>query len=274
MIAVAALARRQVSVALSGDGGDEMLGGYDRYRLNSVLAGVLDGGWSSVAAGCGSALMRLWPEHMRGRGIVRLLAPGSRTRYQRLLADPWLAKHSIVGESDLTAFSAAWDDATPGLLNRMCKTDLRLYLPEDLMTKVDRACMAVGLEARAPFLDRPLFEFLARTPPELKSRRGESKRPLRRLVARAVGPRFVRRRKQGFAVPLGRWFRHELHDIVDSLAASSSFVGALFPRHFLRHLVAAHATGSRDLSNRIWMLLVLEGWHARFGGTVTARADA
>ena len=182
MLALAKTARQHVTVALSGDGGDELLGGYTRYRLNQMLGRVFDGKFSSVAGWCGTALKHVWPDEVRGRGLVRILTPSAHDRYRMLVSDDWLATRAVVGPSDLTAFAAAWDARTPGLLNRMCKTDLRLYLPEVVMTKVDRTCMAVGLEPRAPFLDRPLFEFIARSPADLKGGPRESKRPLRRTI--------------------------------------------------------------------------------------------
>jgi asparagine synthase (glutamine-hydrolysing) len=259
------MAREHVTVVLSGDGGDEMLGGYDRYRWNTTLAGLMEGRFAGASAACGAALNQMWPEHIKGRGLVRLLVGDSRERYRRLLADGWLARQSVVGLSDLSAFSEAWDEGTTGLLDRMCKADLGLYLPEDLMVKVDRACMAVGLEPRAPFLDRPLFEFLSRTPTVIRGAGRDSKRPLRRIVGRVAGPRAATRKKQGFAVPLGHWFRHELRDLIsDLLTRQTSFVSTLFPREFVPRLIDAHAKGTRDLSHRLWALLVLERWHDQF----------
>jgi asparagine synthase (glutamine-hydrolysing) len=269
MLALARIARKHVAVALSGDGGDELLGGYTRYHLNTKLSPILDGRFGRLAALCGTALKHAWPDDMRGRGLVRLLTRGAHERYRLLVSDHWLAKHTVVGPSDLTPFADAWDERTPGLLNRMCKADLRLYLPEDLMTKVDRTCMAVGLEPRAPFLDRALFEFVAKSPADLKGQAADSKRPLRRSVAETFGHQFAVRDKQGFAVPLGMWFRNELREMVaDTLGGSTTFVGRLFPPGFVQNLINAHANGSRDMSARIWSLLVLQRWHERFPGSI------
>jgi asparagine synthase (glutamine-hydrolysing) len=273
MLALARMARKHVAVALSGDGGDELLAGYTRYRLNSTLGRVFDGSLGGLATACGAVLNKAWPDDVRGYGLVRLLTPGGDARYRRLVSDSWLAKQSIVGRSDLTAFTSAWDDGAPGLANRMCKADLRLYLPEDLMTKVDRTCMAVGLEPRAPFLDRALFEFVGAAPTHMKGYAGDAKRPLKQIVGHALGTRFAARDKQGFAVPLGHWFRNELRDMVgDTLGGSATFVGQLFPPGFGQKLLEAHIKGSRDMSTRLWMLLVLQRWHNRFGGSITNEA--
>jgi asparagine synthase (glutamine-hydrolysing) len=273
MLALARLAREHVVVALSGDGGDELLGGYTRYQLNSTLERVFSGSFGGMAEICGAALNRVWPDSVKGRGLVRLLRGGGHERYQRLVSDNWLARHTILGQSDLSAFAAAWDEGTPGLENRMCKADLRLYLPEDLMTKVDRCCMSVGLEPRAPFLDRQLFEFVAKAPTGMKGSGRDAKRPLRDTLDGPFGREFTGRPKQGFAVPLGLWFRTELRDFVgDMLNGSHTLVGQLFPRGFVRGLFESHLHGSRDLSARLWTVLLLELWHRRFGGSITTEA--
>lgn len=270
MLAVAKMARTHVTVALSGDGGDELLGGYSRYRLNAALGPMLDGKLSGLSNLCGTVLNCVWPDNVKGRGLVRILTTGAGERYRLLIGDDWLAKHAFVGRPDAAAFAAAWDPSTPGLLNRMCKADLRMYLPEDLMTKVDRTCMSVGLEPRAPFLDRMLFEFVAKAPENIKGSGADSKRPLRRAVEQALGRRFAAREKRGFAVPLGLWFRHELRDMIgDTVGDSSSFVSRLFPPGFVQKLIDAHANGSRDLSPRIWSLLALQMWHDRFQGSIS-----
>ncbi len=269
MLALARTAREHVSVALSGDGGDELLGGYTRYHLNTTLERFFDGAFGGMATACGTVLKRAWPDHARGRGLVRLLTPGGDARYRRLVSDTWLAKQAVVGHSDFGAFASAWDEGTPGLANRMCKADLRLYLPEDLMTKVDRTCMAVGLEARAPLLDKGLFEFVAKAPDAMKGHGSTAKEPLRRLVGQSLGHRFAARNKQGFAVPLGRWFRHELRDLIgDTLAGPGTFVQQLFPPKFGANLVDAHMNRTRDMSPRLWTLLLIELWHDRFRGVV------
>jgi asparagine synthase (glutamine-hydrolysing) len=265
MLALARMTRDDVTVVLSGDGGDELLGGYDRYFLNSALEAVFDGKFGRVAGACAAPLVRLWPDSMRGNGFVRLLTIG----------DDWLAAQSIVGASDQRAFAESWDGRTPDLVNRMCKSDLSLYLPEDLMTKVDRVCMSVGLESRAPFLDRALFEFVAKAPAWLKGTASHaSKAPLRRIVKRTCGDKIAGRSKQGFAVPLGQWFRRELRELIqDEVSAPGSFVASLFPVGFVSTIVNNHVHGSRDLSNRIWMLLVLERWHKQFDGAICRYVD-
>jgi asparagine synthase (glutamine-hydrolysing) len=144
----------------------------------------------------------------------------------------------------------------------MCNADIRLYVPEDLMVKVDRVSMAVGLEVRAPFLDRDLFEFVAKAPRALRKNGRVDKSALRHGLIADLGPDFASRRKQGFQVPFGAWVRGPLREQVsDTLSASGGFLSRFFGRSWLRSLVDDHVSGSRDQSHWIWLLMALENWH-------------
>jgi len=122
--------------------------------------------------------------------------------------------------------------------------------------------MAAGLEVRAPFLDRDLFEFVARAPLSLQKDGRLDKSALRRGLSADLGHSFATRSKQGFQVPLGAWFRGPLRArVADTFAASNGFLSRYFPRKWLGSLLDAHLGGSRDQSHWIWLLLALENWH-------------
>jgi asparagine synthase (glutamine-hydrolysing) len=130
------------------------------------------------------------------------------------------------------------------------------------MVKVDRVSMAVGLEVRAPFLDRDLFEFVARAPHGVRKNGRVDKSALRRGLVADLGEPFSTRGKQGFEVPFGAWFRGPLRERVsDTFSASGGFLSRFFPTSWLNSLLADHVSGSRDQSHWIWLLLALENWH-------------
>jgi asparagine synthase (glutamine-hydrolysing) len=261
MILLARIARGSVTVALSGDGGDELLGGYTRYRLNCTIDGYVGDMANPLGRGV-RRLAALWPHTVRGFGLARLLSGDAKARYQALLGDDWLLQQSALDATPGLDFETVWDPSIPGLVNQMCATDTRLYLPEDLMVKVDRVSMAAGLEVRAPFLDRDLFEFVARAPVEARLFGRAHKAALRKALAADLGESFTTRAKQGFQVPLGAWFRGPLRErALDTLSSTGGFLARFFPVRFLTRLVDDHQAGSRDQSHWIWLLLALEHWH-------------
>ena len=269
-LALCEMTRQFVTVALTGDGGDELLGGYTRYAVNMTLGWIFDNAIGNAHSNWLSHVTAFWPEHVKGKGLISLFHSDPRLRYEKMMGPPWLADQSLLKPSDgRFDMGSIWDPAASSTLDQMCKTDIRLYVPEDLMVKVDRTSMAVSLEARCPFLDHELFEFVSNSPLKMRFKRLHGKIPLRRILTRDLGRSFVNRPKKGFAVPLGHWFRKELREeLADILCSSSSFVAHLFPNGFVTRLLRAHQNGSRNLSNRIWFLLVLEKWHRNYGGSL------
>ena len=269
-LALCEMTRKFVTVALTGDGGDELLAGYTRYAVNLTLGGIFDNVIGNALSKWLSYLTAFWPDRVKGKGLISLFHSDPRLRYEEMMGSHWLADQSLLTPSDgRFDMGSIWDPAASSTLNQMCKTDIRLYVPEDLMVKVDRTSMAVSLEARCPFLDHKLFEFVARSPLGFRFKYGRGKIPLKRTLTRDLGRSFVNRPKKGFAVPIGHWFRKELREeLADILCSSSSFVAHLFPNGFVTRLLRAHQNGSRNLSNRIWPLLVLEKWHENYGGSL------
>lgn len=287
---VSALARRHVTVALSGDGGDELFGGYNRYRYGAALSrrlGRVPRPLRALAAGGLSAIgsstwdrvtgvaTRLLPARSRPRlvgerlhKLARLLrADGSAGRYRTLMS-AWDHPGALVPGA--TELPDELDDllgaGTPAALeDRMMLADQRGYLADDLLAKVDRASMAVSLEARVPLLDHRVVEFAWRLPLKYKIRHGEGKWLLRQVLHRRVPPALVDRPKMGFTVPLLDWVRGPLRGWADELLAPSALAegGVLDPRP-IRAAWADVQRGASPNAVALWAVLMFQDWRRRW----------
>jgi asparagine synthase (glutamine-hydrolysing) len=152
-----------------------------------------------------------------------------------------------------------------GVLDATLLTDIQTYLPNDLLVKVDIASMANSLEARSPFLDHNVIEFAASLPESLKMQRFQTKSLLKKVAARLVPPEVVYRRKMGFGVPIGKWFRNEMRDFVSEILLSEKSLrrGIIKPK-ILEKYVDEHIKAERDHTFQIWTLLMLELWFQKF----------
>jgi asparagine synthase (glutamine-hydrolysing) len=265
---VSALARQSVTVALSGDGGDELFAGYTRY------ADVMDGGsLPSPIDGIARAVGRALPHVVPGRNRLIDLGRPRRARFNNTVATPLAtAEGGVLSGDALPAldawFADVWQRSTGrDFVNRMTLVDLSYYLPGDILTKVDRASMAVSLEARVPLLHVPLVEFALALPGALKLRDGRSKHVFRRAIAGLVPPEVLTHPKRGFAVPLGRWLREDLRPRLEELDGLDTDFPGLFDRGAVRRLVREHLVRRRDHAGTLWRLLVLRRWlaHLRAG---------
>jgi len=252
---VSRTARRHVTVSLSGDGGDEALGGYERYHQLAI---------ASLVAGPRSITRLVQPAFMRmpgrlGRAASLLSMPPIEV-YRRLVSTFAAADvRSLTGGTvPLEEFERAWSSAAGRpIRQRAMLADLLTYLPEAILVKVDRAAMATSLETRAPILDHRVLEFALRLPDHLLRR----KRLLKQLVYRRVPREIMDRPKQGFGVPLSRLFRGELKPMVmDTLTADRLAAAGIQDGTVARRMVAEHMAGPVDHSARIWALLVLTMW--------------
>jgi asparagine synthase (glutamine-hydrolysing) len=268
---VARLARRHVKVVLSGDGGDELFAGYDRYAVDHRRRhlGVL------AAAGLGGGLRllsRALPEGTPGKNFLYHASLPRGARYldaisvfpARALAgllDPGLA----AAPTPLDAHLAAAAGLDP--LSRLQDVDLNSYLPGDILAKVDRMTMASSLEARVPLLDHPLVEFACALPARLHVSGGRGKRLLRRALAGRVPDEVLDRPKQGFGVPLRAWFGARLPGfLADALGEGRGLAAAGVRRTAVRELGAAFARHRRrDHCERLWALVVLDRALRRLG---------
>jgi len=275
---LAQLARRQVTVALTGDGGDELFAGYPRYRAVR-LASYVDRlpqalrewlgapGWRRIPTGSRQGSWR-----RRFLRFVEALALPPDRRYLE-----WISIFNEARRASLysDAFLAALPDADPleylrqalarcagrDPVTQASLADLTTYLPSDLMTKVDIAAMAHGLETRPPLLDYRVVELAARMPIEHKYQRGRGKRILQAAFGSLLPPVVFRRRKMGFGVPLDRWFRYELKDFARDVLFDPTTQGrGYFRPEAVRVLWEEHQAGRFDHSYRLWALVVLELW--------------
>jgi asparagine synthase (glutamine-hydrolysing) len=263
-------AASSLKVCLSGDGGDELFGGYNRYDLSLRMAPLdrLPRHLRRLAATVG---LRFLPEHAHGHGWLRRLAATPAERYQRLfdgfdlqgrreLLSPELATNAHV---DGAYFKPWLGDSVKGsdLLARLQMADVATYLPECILTKVDRVSMAHSLEVRVPLLDHRLVEAAAAMPSSLNLRDGNRKWILKRATADLLPAEILERPKRGFTVPIRTWLRGDLGKYArDVLLGDRSRRRELLRTAAVERLLDLHTRGQRDFSSRIWSLLFLEHW--------------
>ena len=272
---VSELARQHVTVALSGDGGDELFGGYTRY-------GEMDGARemsSPVTRRLVRAAAVRLPHSTFGRNRLLHLSRGRRGQYAGTVAHALpVSEGGVLTEVDealsLDRLLDRWFDpaADRDFLTQMTLVDLGSYLPGDILTKVDRASMRVSLEARVPLLDHPLVEFAVSLPGRVKRRDGVGKWILRQAVTGLVPDSVFAQPKRGFGVPLAQWLRRELRHRLETLLRADRAVYEHVDRASVARLVNEHLAGRRDHSHFLWRLLVLDLWLAAFARGELARA--
>jgi asparagine synthase (glutamine-hydrolysing) len=282
MFQAARLASRHVKVVLGGDGGDELFAGFDRY----VGARYIDT-YSlmprSLRTGVVGPVLGLLPDSFAYKSLTQKLRwvhdlslqPTAAAQYaeatcffrftqegKRALYTDSLWRE--LGERDSTlAITEPFSEAeADDLLDRMLYTDFMTRLPEHSLVLTDRMSMAHGLEARSPFLDHELVEFLARVPAKIKVQRNRPKYLMRRLAERHLPDRIVNREKQGFMLPIAYWFRNELFPVVSQMLEQSYFARAgWFKKDHIKKLLEDHRLKRQDHHVRLWMLLTLDLWH-------------
>jgi asparagine synthase (glutamine-hydrolysing) len=261
---VSRLARQHVTVALSGDGGDELFLGYTRY-LETLGHHQLGAG---VRRGLDMVARRL-PFATPWRNRLLDLARTRRGRYAATVASPLATDEGGIARPEVAARVPALDAlldasfrpvADRDFASQLGIVDLQTYLPGDILTKVDRASMAVSLEARVPFLDHRMVEFALSLPSALKVRDGSAKWLVRQAIRELVPPGVLDRPKQGFALPIATWFRRELSHRVDHLLVPNARVHEFTDVRAVRRLAVEHRVGRRDHSWLLWRVMVLDLW--------------
>jgi asparagine synthase (glutamine-hydrolysing) len=277
---VAQITRREVTVALNGDGGDESFAGYERYMAIRAAERLRQIPGSRLAA---TLLARSLPDSMDAKNRLRrvrrfltvapepmadrygrwvgFFSPDARCRLYtndyRALLGPVPPEHWM---STLFAGTGGLDPVDAAMA-----VDVQSYLPHDLLAKVDITAMANSLEARSPFLDHEVMEFAARLPVHLKRRRGSAKHLLKRAFADLLPRENVQRPKMGFGVPVGEWFHGPLRELLcDSLLSPRSLGRGTFEPGEVRRLVNQHLDRRADHSYLLWSLLMLELWQQEF----------
>jgi asparagine synthase (glutamine-hydrolysing) len=271
--------RRYVTVALNGDGGDECFAGYERYAAMNLAQRYT----RLLPAGMIANVARALPEFQSrsnpfGKG-KRFLSAASLSPIQRYLR--WISAFDENAKLDLysqefrqqTAAFSTVDIIKPwfskangaGIVDASLLTDTMTYLPNDLLVKMDIASMTVSLEARSPFLDHRLMEFAASLPEKLKLRRMTTKYLLKRVLKKLVPQENLSRKKMGFGVPIGHWFRGTMQPFLrETLLSEKALARGLFNEESLRKIVNQHVEGKVNHEHRLWSLLMLELWFQRF----------
>lgn len=270
---VSQVAARRVKVALSGDGGDELFSGYQRYQARSLLR------WfTRVPAPLRNAALAFigrLPEPMahHSRSVLKKAHLFADVVARQSAETPYVAPvfYSVANYARLVPELVGRGHAAPGLpdearadaLLEMMVSDALVYLPQDILLKVDRASMAYSLEARAPFLDREVVELAFALPRRWHRRRGAGKRMLRQSCAELLPASIWRRRKQGFGVPIHHWFRAELGTRLETLLSDTD--GHPFNAPAVLQMLAAHRRRQRDHGYRLWSIYVYLLWRQHVG---------
>ncbi len=282
---ISSFARRYVTVSLSGDGGDELLAGYNRYvaasgftrslllspaflrrAVGKGLHGISPKAWDIAAGLLGTFSKTLARQRHVGNKLHRMaraLVSGERDTYMALMS-VWDSPHDVVlgapGSREATSMTRVAGDHLSETQVMMLR-DAATYLPDDILVKVDRASMGVSLETRVPFLDPRVAEFCWALPMSMKVRRGARKWLLLKVLGRHVPRSLINRPKTGFAVPIGSWLRGPLRAWAEELLDETTLhsQGLLDPR-VIRAAWATHLSGREDLQDRLWSILMFQSW--------------
>jgi asparagine synthase (glutamine-hydrolysing) len=261
---LAQVAREHVKVVLSGEGSDELFGGYPKYRFANVTK------WAGlVPAELRRVTLRPIEQALpAGRARLRIAVRAMTAESAADRMSTWFAPFTSYECAALLGTAAtSGRPAIPhrGGVDLMGRVDLAGWLPDNLLERGDRMSMAASLELRPPFLDHRMVDLAFKLPGSLKVRSGTTKWVLKQVALRYLPQRIVIRPKIGFRVPLDAWFRDGLRDLsYDMLTARDSFVGGILDQYHIRRILASHASGRRDEENRIWTLMSLETWGRQF----------
>jgi asparagine synthase (glutamine-hydrolysing) len=279
---VSQIAREKVTVCLSGDGGDENFAGYRRYRfdvfenrIRAMLPGFIRRPFFGSLAKAYPKADWL-PQIFRAKTLLTNLALGPEQAYFHTMSwfDPemkrLLYKHHLkkaLNGYESFSIMKEYFDRTEGWdpLSRIQYVDIKTYLVDDILTKVDRTSMAHALEVRVPMLDHQVMEYAASIPARYKLRSGEGKYIFKKTLAGLLPAEILNRPKMGFSIPLARWLRGDLKLVFeDHIFSKDTFLGSLFELDPVRRWWNQHQRGTRDYSYHLWALLILECWGERF----------
>lgn len=283
---VSQVARERVTVCLSGDGGDENFAGYRRYRFdvleNRIRSLVPEAVRGPLCRTLGQVYPKAdWlPRVFRAKTLLSNLSLSAEQAYFHTMS--WFTPQmksrlyrtplkTALGDYDAFSVMKTYFDRTQGWdpLSRIQYVDIKTYLVDDILTKVDRASMAHSLEVRVPLLDHEVMEYAACIPACYKLRQGGGKYIFKKALENLLSAETLYRAKMGFSIPLARWFRSDLKGLFEErVLAKDAFVGGLFDPAPIRRWWAQHQRGTRDYSYYLWAILVLECWGRKFMGDV------
>jgi asparagine synthase (glutamine-hydrolysing) len=275
---VSSLAREHVTVALSGDGGDELFGGYDAYEAQALAARL--GSFGEAVMPALAAVAATLPPTEKKKGLVNKVkrftsgaatAPSDLGHYRWMVYLSAAAKERLYSDG-LRERLRAFDVYAPvrealgrfsqdDLLNRQLYADLSVYLADDILVKVDRMAMATSLETRAPFLDADVMELAFSMPAHFKIRDGERKWVLKQAMKGIVPETILTRKKEGFSIPVKNWLRRELEPLMRTLLAPDRVCArGLFDAAEVSRLVEEHVAGRENHAHTLFPLMVFERW--------------
>jgi asparagine synthase (glutamine-hydrolysing) len=272
---VSEMARRHVTVVLSGDGGDELFGGYDRYVPHPRVVAFDRYSPRALRRVAAIAAVGL-PHGARGKNFLRHVGRDEQGRYLDAIrffgADekPSLltpdVRNALAGPDPETMLARHFERfAALPWPSQMMRFDAETYLPEDVLTKVDRMSMAHSIESRVPLLDNDVIAFASTLPAALKIKGERRKHILKEVASALLPPEILNRKKQGFGVPLGTWFRGNLRELfADTLLSPASLQRGYFQPAFVRQIVDEHLSRKRDHTLRLWQLVVFEKWYQQY----------
>jgi len=278
---VSQMTRKYVTVALNGDAGDENFAGYDRYMANQVacryekvpfllrktLKGIIDRipkkGDPRSFLDKVRRFFEAISEEPRRR-YSRWISHFNNSRKEELYTEEFKAFVGNIDSVELILKVYSNSDA-PDFIDATLDVDVNMYLPDDLLVKVDIASMANSLEARSPFLDHLFMEFVASLPSELKLKKRETKYIFKKAVRNLLPPEVINRSKMGFGVPIDQWFRNELKEMAyDILLGQRTLERGYFKKESIQKLLDEHISGRAHWHHLLWNLLMLELWHREF----------
>ena len=281
---VAKMAREHVTVSLSGDGGDELFGGYTRYfqgarawnsiarippalrrQAASAILSISPKRWDKLYAPVSGLIPRSWrlqaPGDKLHKGAAVLNSENGASLYRHLVSH-WSPQEVLLGIEEPQTELSGSQPVVPILAEQMMLLDSITYLPDDILVKVDRAAMAVSLETRAPLLDHRLYEYSWRLPWHYKIREGTGKWLLRQVLYRHVPRNLIDRSKMGFGVPINSWLRGPLREWAEDLLDKRHLQqGGFFNPEPIRQKWLEHRSGARNWQHHLWDVLMFQAWH-------------